>query len=223
MHLTLTYKKIFGFTLIEVMIALVLNIILFLALISIFVGNLKHYRVTLSTNRLNEQMQSAMQLMSNDIRRAGYSATASNDVGTHLNTNPFMSNTTDVTITNSNCILFAYDNSSNGTLPTISNSYDDERYGFRLQNNAIQVRPPGAPFVCNASASSWENMTDPTIISISVLTFTLNQQTITVGSGTRGIQVRSVDITMTGSLVSDPTITKTLTQHVRIRNDKFIP
>lgn len=216
-------KKMYGFTLIEVMIALVLNIILFTALIGIFVGNLQHYRITLNTNRLNEQLQSAMQLMVNDIRRAGYSANASADIGTHLNTNPFMASGTDLTIVNNNCILFAYDNNSNGVLPSISTSYDDERYGFRLQNGAIQSRPPGAPFACNASASSWEDMTDSSIVTISNLTFTLNQQTLTAGSSSRGIMIRSLDITITGALKSDSSVSRTLTQHVRIRNDKFIP
>ena len=66
-------------------------------------------------------------------------------------------------------------------------------------------------------------MTNSNVINITALTFTLNTTTLTTGPGTRGVAIRSVDITLTGRLVNDATVTKTLTQHIRIRNDKFIP
>ena len=213
-----------GFTLTELMIALVINAILLSALLTLFVANLNYYNKTINTSRLNQQLEATLQMMTNDIRRAGYWANAANDVGTDQNNNPFMASGIDMTVNASNnCILFAYDQSGNGTLPTISTNYDDERYGYRLSNNAIQARPPGAAYDCTAAANAWENVTDTNVVKITALTFTLNQSTVTTGPGTQGIRMRSIDITLTGTLVSDATITNTLTQHVRIRNDKFIP
>lgn len=216
-------KKQYGFTFTEMMVALAINAFLLSALIAIFAVNVNHYRRSLNQNRLNQQLQSAMDIMVNDIRRAGYSGTASNDVGLDQNTNPFVAAGVDISITGTDCILFAYDHDNNGALPAISNTIDDERYGFRLDNQTLQSRPPGATFACNAASSNWENMTDPGFIQVTALTFTLTTTTITVGPNTQGIAQRSVDISMTGRLSSDTTITKTLTQHVRIRNDKFIP
>lgn len=206
------------------MVVLAINTVLFAGLIAIFIANVDHYTNVVDINRLNQQLQSTLDLMSDEIKRAGYSATASNDVGLDQNTNPFMTATTDISVNAANnCILFTYDHSGDGALPSISSSYDDERYGFRLTNQAVQGRPPGASFSCAASASAWENLTDTNYVTISNLTFTLTQNTVTTGPGTRGITMRSVDITITGALVSNPSITKTLTQHVRVRNDKFIP
>src|SRR6185503_16427844 len=97
----------------------------------------------------------AMQLMSNDIRRAGYWGNAISDINTGANNNPFMAAGTDIAITGGNCILFSYDYNNNGTLPTISSASDDERYGFRLSGSTLQTRPPGASFDCSAAASAW--------------------------------------------------------------------
>ncbi len=221
MHINLSNKKFAGFTLVEVLIALVINAILFAGLITIFLANLEHHRKMLDISQLNEELQAAMQMMTSEIRRAGYWANAQNDIGTTQNNNPFMASGTDITLSGTNCILFSYDHDKNGTLPTLSSSYDDERYGIRLNGGAIQIRPPGATYACTASASAWENVTDTSIITITDLSFTLNQQSVSVNASS--LLVRSVDISITGQLVSDSTITKTITAHVRIRNDKFVP
>jgi prepilin peptidase dependent protein B len=218
------FNKTSGFTLTELMIAIALNLLVLIALVSIFVTNLQHYRSVLNTNRLQQELQTAMNIMSNDIRRAGYWANARNDLRTDQNNNPFMVSGTDVSVgTGNTCILLTYDRDNNGTLPSVSSSYDDERYGYRLNSQTLQTRPWGASFSCTAAASAWENVTDPNVILITGLTFTLNTQTISTGPGTAAIILRSVDITLSGRLTSDATVTKTLTEHIRIRNDKFQP
>jgi len=217
-------RKLLGFTLAEFLVTLTINLILFTALITIFLYNINHYRKNLQVTRLNQQLHTALMIMSNDIRRAGYWAYASNDVGTGQNNNPFMSGGLDISVNASNdCILFAYDHNSDGALPEVNSSVDDERYGFRLSGQAIQARPPGGGFACDSSGSSWENITDPNVIDITNLTFSLTTTTITTGPGVRGIAMRGVDVSVTGQLVNDSSITRTLTQHIRIRNDKFIP
>jgi prepilin peptidase dependent protein B len=216
-------KALKGFTLIELMIALTVSGILFAAAMGMFVSNVRQYHKSLSINRLNQQLQTALSVMTDEIRRAGYWSNASNDVGLAQNTNPFMvSGTTDITVGGgNNCILFTYDHNDTGTLPSISSSGDDDRYGFQLNGNTIESRPPGATFACGAT--DWEKITDSNVVNVTALTFTLNASTVTTGPGTQGIIVRSVDISMTGQLATDSTVTKTLTQRVRIANDKFIP
>ncbi len=213
-----------GFTLTELLVVLVINLLLFSALITLYLANLNHYRKTLDNMRLNQQLQSVLILMSNDIRRAGYWANASTDIGTNQNNNPFMTSSTNISVNaGADCILFSYDKNSDGLFPAINPAIDDEQYGYRLNNQVLQARPPGAPFSCTASASSWENMTNTSNIQITNLTFTLTTSTITTGPGIKGIIMRSVDVSITGRLASDNSITKTLTQHIRIRNDQFIP
>ncbi|MHB1948172.1 MAG: PilW family protein [Gammaproteobacteria bacterium] len=210
-----------GFTFVELMIALVISSFVAVTLITLFLANVNHYQKSLNANKLNQQLEAVLDIMATEIRRAGYWSNANSNVGIDANNNPFMASATDITVTNNNCILFTYDHNGTGSLPSVGSGTDDDRYGFQLSNNAIQERTNGASFVC--PATDWENITDPNIISITALTFTLNTSTFTTGPGSRGLSMRSVDITVTGQLVSDATVTKTLTQHVRIRNDKFLP
>jgi len=212
-----------GFTLVELMVALVVNVIILLALVSVFSANTSHVTKTTSLDALDQQLETAMQLMVNDIRRAGYWGNARNDLGNNQNNNPFMAAGMDIAITGGNCIIFSYDANSDNSAPSITSSSDDERYGYRLSNQTLQARPFGATFACNAQASAWENVTDPTIVQITALSFTLNTSTVPVGAVSDTMQVRSVDISISGRLTSDTSITKTLTQHVRIMNDKFVP
>jgi prepilin-type N-terminal cleavage/methylation domain-containing protein len=215
-------KRIRGFTLIELMIALALNLFLLAGLIDIFVVNLEHYRKVLNSSQLEEQLQSAIYFMTNEIRRAGYSGTAANDVFSGQNNNAFMTATTDISVNGSNnCVLLTYDRAGTGSLPAISSGVDDERYGFRLSGSTLQTRPPGAAFSCAAAVSAWENMIDSNVITITALTFTLN--TTTLAANTSHLAIRSVDISITGQLASNSAVTKTLTAHVRARNDKYIP
>lgn len=211
-----------GFTLIELLTALAINVVLFAGLIGIFLSNINHYRESINTNRLNQQLQTAMMIMSDDIRRAGYWSNAQNDIGSGVNNNPFMASGVDISVgSGGSCILFAYDMNNNGTLPGISSSIDDERYGFRLSGNTLQTRPPGAAFDCATAASNWEDITNPSVIQVTALNFTLNSSTIATGPGAKTLVQRSVDISLTGRLTSDNTVTKTITKHVRIMNDKF--
>ena len=210
-----------GFTFTELLIALIINTLLLAALITVFSANIRYFKTTVNASRLNQQMQTAMNIMASDIRRAGYWSNARNDLGSATNNNPFMVTATDISINaGGNCILLTYDRSENGTLPAIDASIDDERYGYRLTNQAIQSRPPGAPFDCDTTSSNWENITDTGFMQITNLSFTLTTKTVSSGSG-NDLIMRSIDISMTGRLTSDTSVTKTITQHDRVRNDKF--
>lgn len=208
---------------VEMLVSLVVNVIVLFALISIFSSNLSNMTSSTNIDALSQQLEVAMQIMADNIRRAGYWSNASSNLGAGSNNNPFMAAATDISVTGGNCILFTYDSNSTGSLPSITSASDDDRYGYRLVNQTLQTRPYGATFACNAAASNWENVTNPTIVQITALSFTLNSSTVPVGAVSNTMLVRSVDISITGQLTSNNAVTKTLTQHVRIMNDKFVP
>lgn len=215
----MTRMRSLGFTFIEMLVALAINAVLLLAITSIFSTHFGYFNTTKTADTLEQQLQMSMDLMANDIKRAGFWLNAYTDIAKTSNGNPFMASATDISI-NGSCILFTYDHAKNGILPAISSAGDDDRYGFRLINNVLQTRPPGATFACNAAATNWENITNPAIVRITALSFTLNQENVPSGA-TSYIMVRSIDISITGELVGNASITKTFTQRVRIRNDKY--
>lgn len=211
-----------GFTLVEFLIALVINVILLLALISVFSSHVSYSNRATRSDQLNQQLQTLMNMMVRDIRRAGYWGSARNDIGTNLNTNPFMASATDLTISGS-CILFTYDGDNNSALSGVTSSSDDERYGFRLNSQTLQSRPPGASYNCAAAANAWDNVTNPSVVLITGLTFTLTSRYVPAGATSQRLLIRGVTISITGRLAISSTQTKTLTQYVRLRNDKFVP
>lgn len=212
-----------GFTFVELMIAITLNILLLGSLIYVFTYHLSQYDKVIASDRMNQQLQQAVMIMTKEIHRAGYWVNAINDMSKGTNTNPFMATGFDIQIPSANCILFSYDANGDGTMPSISANTDDKRYGFRLVNQTIQERPPGAPFDCAANAGTWNNITDPQVVRITNLSFTLNSQVVPLGATTRTALLRSIDISVTGQSSADASVTQTITQHVGIRNDKFVP
>lgn len=68
-----THKRQKGLTLIELMIALVLGLLLVAGVIQIFVANKQTYRVTDAHSRLQDNARFALEILSRDIRSAGYS------------------------------------------------------------------------------------------------------------------------------------------------------
>jgi type IV pilus assembly protein PilW len=72
MMLFQTHKQQKGLTLIELMIALVLGLILVAGVIQIFVANKQTYRITDAHSRLQDNARFALEILSRDIRSAGY-------------------------------------------------------------------------------------------------------------------------------------------------------
>lgn len=62
-----------GFTLVEIMIAMVLGLIIVAGVIQIFISNNQAYRVTDSHSKLQDNARFALEVLSRDIRSAGFS------------------------------------------------------------------------------------------------------------------------------------------------------
>ena len=200
-------------TLIELLIALTIGVVVVAAGMAVFVASVNHGRDSVEYSHLDTQLQRAMGAITRDVKRAGYWASA----GTSQ-TNPFTQAATDITVNAAgDCILMAYDNDDDGSLPAEGSSSDDERYGFRLMNSAMQFRPATGTFSCSAAAANWTNLTDTNVINITA--FSVAKNTSTEGS----IELRTITVSITGQLVSDATVTKSLTQTIKVQNDRYTP
>lgn len=212
-----------GFILIENLVGLLVGLFILAATIMAFSGLSQYTNDTLRTIRLEHELRTALTLMANDVRRSGYWALAPSDVGKGKNNNPFMKAETDLRVVSNNCILFSYDITKNGVLPPLNQANGDKRFGYRLSNGMIQTRRIASPvFDCNDSA--WDDLTNNALINISQLSFNITKNSTELnGPGSDKIESRTVNITITGSLIADPSVTRTYSDVVRVRNDKFIP
>jgi type IV pilus assembly protein PilW len=223
-------KKQTGYTLIEIMIALLLGLIIISATIAIYVNTIKGSTDTINSARLNHDLESVMSLMVNDIRRAGYWGGAI--VGADSSTNPFTTGTADIQIPSASCILYSYDADGDGLVET------GEYYGFNLDGSTIDMRLTGAT-TANCANGSWNALTVSEIVNITALSFTLTYKCLNVtttvsynmlcaavtaanlATGAKAVESRQIDITLTGRLVNDPTVTKTLTGSAKVRSDRI--
>lgn len=214
-----------GVTLIELMIGLLVGTILIAGIAVFYSNNSKINSQLLYTIRLEYEMNTAMALMKKDIRRAGYTSAATALLGTG-NVNPFMvTNVSDISVPASNCILLTYDLNKNGVLPALGTAGSDDRFGYRLNNQVIQIRPASdAEFACDAA--NWDNLTNPRILQVTNLAFVLTEDTVPLDPADptgQSITIRDVTIDMTARLTGDNTIQRTISSHVRVRNDKYQP
>ena len=172
----------------------------------------------MGTAKLDQTLNNAMESIAQDIQRSGYTTNATTSA-----TNVFFSGNDDVTVGgSSDCVTFSYQIDGT-TTPTTSVN----RFGYRLNGGAIQYRTSAAG-ANPCSAGGWSNLTDPNIITISAFTITLNTTNLNPSTGATTTTspytgYRSVTITITGNLVSDTTVTRTITRTIKIFNNKYTP
>lgn len=228
-----------GVTLIELMIGLVVGLVVLLALSTVYIVTVSASNETLSSVRLNQDMRSAMLIVSSDVRRAGY-------WNQNLNAaSPFASGTgqglqlADCASDSTNCgrLNYAFDRNRDGSIG------NNEVYGFRLNQGSIEMLNPSS----DPDEEEWVVLVgganDP--VEVTRLTFTAIAdpgqtgqflcRNITTGEGSFSacsadasdagdpgqtiLQKRRILIEMEGEL-GDHRIR--LTEIVRVRNDRRV-
>ena len=187
-----------GFTLIELMVALVLGLVVIGGVMGVFMSTYQANAQNIKSMRLTEEMRAIMSLMSRDIRRAGSRQLAWQPslLGTP---NPFSTATgTNWVVSKygseaaNSCVLFTYDSDANDTVGNI------DKFGYRLNAGAVEMRQAGL----NCAANGWENITDEKAAKVLALSFTA-----TTEPGVTSVAVRTAVITLsaaTNTRAADP-------------------
>ncbi len=157
-----------GLTLIELMISIVLGLLILAAATAMTVKSMVINADTLNSARLNQDLDSATQVMVNDIRRAGFTGNVFD-----------FANNEDLNIVSSSCVLYAYDANEDGDLDT------DEKFGFKLVRvsdnpviNEIHMRtscsdpdPVDCATKCDTANGVWAALTDSNTVNVTSLSF----------------------------------------------------
>jgi type IV pilus assembly protein PilW len=227
-------KKQDGYSLIEIMIALLLGLIILAATLTIYITTIRGSSDLVKSARLNHDLDSSLALMINDIRRAGYWGGAI--VGSDSRANPFTQAATDLQFPLTDCVLYTYDADADGTVDT------DEYYGFRLSGGNIQMRSSNID--CAANGWNTLNISEGTEqIEVTLLTFTKAfkclRKRIAVAdlsydstcdvvatdsnlvTNDRVIETRTIFINLEGRVKIDPVVIRKAVDQVKIRNDRI--
>lgn len=169
MRLIAPQRRQSGVSLLELMIGIAVGLLVLASSLVTFMTGSRSATDTLRANRFNQDVREIVNIMSADIRRAGY--TAVNTVGTP---NVFTATANNVVISGS-CILYAYDATFLGGSVGVPDAGVDF-FGFRLHNNTVQMLNPTAGVASTAATAcaadgNWVNLTDPSEIRVTALSF----------------------------------------------------
>jgi prepilin peptidase dependent protein B len=211
-----------GLSLVELMVGIAVGLLVVAGALSISARNLANSHRLLADARFNQDLRAAMDLITRDLRRAGYWGNAiqgTQAVGATSSTtpNPYSA------FTGENASGFTYGFSRDSTE---NNSLDsNEQFGFRIHSGALQMQ---------RDSEGWQDVTDVKVLRVADdgLVITPAVSVLPLGhlcpkicnAGTPDCPtatVRSYGVTLTASSAADTTLTRTLRTAVRLRNDQL--
>lgn len=219
-----------GTTLIEFVLAATLALLITLTTMNGWLYLQHHSYQSLSVARLHQDINAIMHLMAQDIRRAGFWAASPADDQAAI-MNPFQSDINDIRNgrysmmeAENSCLVYSYDLDKDGNVSLSQNEY----FGFRLRDQAIEMRVAGTPLECNAGM--WQDMTQNNTL-IDELAFIIHEKYIVLSTNSEATEcpadekcriIRMIEITLGGYLKDQPEKTLHINEIILLRNDKTI-
>ena len=207
-----------GLSLVELLVGVALGLFLVAGASTLFVSHLNNGRRLLLEARLNQDLRAAADLITRDIRRAGYwgnslAGTLATGAASTTALNPYRV----VNTPNSSTITYGF------SRDTTENNFQDanEEFGFVLTSGAIRMQ------IANGTT---QEVTDPSTLTVTAFTIAPTVTAVDVrdacaktctGSTCPTITVRQYLVTITGQAARDPTVTRTMQTRARVRNDLF--
>ena len=155
-----------GFSLVELMVGIAIGLVVLVGLSSVYINTVVGGRTTTASNQLSQELRALMDIMVNDLRRAGYSSG-----GVAGAANPFLAATTAPRL-EAGCVLYSYDATFLGVTPGVPG--DEDRFGFRLNaDGVVQAVRPGtlASTATPCADAKWEPLTDEISTEVTTLEF----------------------------------------------------
>ena len=207
-----------GFTLVELMIAMTIMMVVALVTVQISASVFRTNTEAIHMIQLSQEMRSAIQLIARDIRRSGYN---DDSLAGFLSTQTVNSGVTmgdlDVNDT-ATCLQVQYDD--------LDGSARNVVYGLRVVNEIGRISANfDADVDCDTviTHSGWVDISDPLLTHISGLQFVLNNYLTDVAENmssgnTIQVGVEQISIVIDATLRNNPSVARTITNEVQIRN-----
>ena len=221
-----------GFSLVELMIAMVIGLIVATIALLMYVAIIKANSTSIQSARLTQALQASLDVMERDIRRAGYLAPSS--ASSAIDTNYVTRYQTDAqfslytsaatpalqdlhpSASNFSCLLLRYDANDNGSIGGA-----DEILGYRFNSTDQTIEMKSWATLAGQRSelcadNGWEAMTGDGSTRITALTFTITPSSgVDTDSGQR-----SINIDIRGASRLSSALQMRLQRQVRLRNDQ---
>lgn len=237
-----------GISVIELLIGVAVGLFILSGALMLFGNYINNNRRLVLETQVNQEMRAAADLIARDLRRAGYwgdstASVISTSAATAAASSPYAA-AYPAASSASSAITYSYSNYAPPSHPTPNpenNTLDStENYGFRLNSGVLQFQ--------NGS-SNWQAITDSNSLTVSNFTVTPVHQCVplqqyctggssstcgactvdaTTGCPTAAcatcpfIKVRSYNIALQGTSTTDATVTRSIQETVRVRNEELL-
>jgi len=194
-----------GFSLVELMVALVAGLIVVAAVLALVLAVMKSNRQTLQATRLNQELRATLAVIANDLRRA---RSVDDPLSTAMvvDGNPYKA----VSTATGSCVIYAYDGAIDGPWHVI-----------KLASGTVVMQGAASkPANCSPSGTPVALGSDQ--VEITELLFTPTTTAATPPQATDESIVRQFTVTISGRLLDADTqlsgITRTMSQAVYVRS-----
>jgi type IV pilus assembly protein PilW len=206
-----------GLTLVELMIGLAVGLFIVAVATALLVNRLREHQLTLIEGRLLQDLRTSADVVTRDLRRAGYWGDATvvlSQTGQPRIENPYNALAPASAASDAVSFRFSRDTVENHTVDS------NEQFGFRLRRGVLEMLLGG---------SGWQAMTDSGTMVVTAFSVTplvqeialqgVCEQTCSSASCSPTQQVRSLGISITGRSAADARVLRTVRINVRLRND----
>jgi len=232
-----------GFSMVELLVALVAGLIIVGTATTLYVSIIRANATSVQLSALNLGMQSLLDVMERDIRRAGYFASAAQNLertsaGTpvlapsnrdamftlHVSAgSSTLQDLQQLAVTDPlyDCILLRYDANADGSI-----AGTDEIMGYRFKSTELGLEFRQWDTVTDQLSSpttqcdddeGWDNISQDGQVRLRSLTFAITPATgFSAPTGQR-----TITISMVGESQQKPALSLTLQRQVRMRNDQY--
>ena len=212
-----------GVTIVELLIGVAIGLMIAAGGVTFLTHNLREHRSLLLESRLMQDLRTAADIITRDVRRAGYWSTAERGIwkpgaGAVL-ANPYAAIAPATAASDGVSFRFSRDATENDSVDS------NEQFGFRLRGGALEMQ---------LGAANWQGLTDSGTVTVTSFSVTPSVQQVSlvescaaacpVGSTTCPPQmtVRSLALQITGRSATDGNVTRTVRSAVRLRNDPIV-
>ena len=216
-------RRSHGLSIVELLVGLALGLLIVAAAARFLADQIRHSRTLLLEGRLLQDLRTAADVITRDLRRAGYWGAAEEGVWTPTagaaRPNPYIAVAPATAASDSVGFAYSRDATENDSLDS------NEQFGFRLRNGTLQMR---------LGAANWQALTDVETLSVTEFSVTPEVQQVSLhescsaacqpGSTTcpPRLQVRSLALRIDGRAVADAAMARTVRSRVRLRNDLVV-
>lgn len=217
-----------GLSLIELMVAMAVALTVMTAVSAAYLSHLRsNTQITLAV-RLNQEVRGLLDLMVNDIRRAGFATSQPHLYPDALRYNPYFAPEVGLTVQDDGrCITYAYNREN-----IQPEARPSDRLGFRLSAGAL-LAGKSKTSASSCTEGQWETISDPGL-EIVDLRFQLTSYTepITGGPGSDVpplctdaspcAESMAVEVFLEARYRSQPALTQSAAQRVVVRNIRIL-